>query len=193
DRIQRLRAASDDVFDFLRRAVVNADIVLGLDQTAGHGLSHAAKPNESDLHADSLLLRGGILQARIRRLEAAAALGQKQPRVVQEPMSAMSQKRTFARVAMFYSVLNGLLVLGHRSLPWQTSPQKSKSAVLMKMATPLAAATGLPLKRFTSHFLTAPRVRPRLATPRRLHSPKLSCRNSIAKDAEWASVSSRVA
>src|SRR5262245_18147903 len=121
------------------------------------------------------------------------ALGQKQERAVQEPMSAMSQKRTFARVAMFYSVLNGLLVLGHRSLPWQTSPQKSKSAVLMKMATPLAAATGLPLKRFTSHFLTAPRVRPRLATPRRLHSPKLSCKNSIAKDAEWASVSSRVA
>ena len=51
-----------------------------------------------------------------------SALGQKQTRAVQEPMSAMSQKRTFARVAMFYSVLNGLLVLGHRSLPWQTSP-----------------------------------------------------------------------
>ena len=32
-------------------------------------------------------------------------------------MSALGQKRTFARVAMFYSVLNGLLVLGSQELP----------------------------------------------------------------------------
>jgi hypothetical protein len=31
--------------------------VLGLEQTARHGLSHAAKPDESNLHADSLLLQ----------------------------------------------------------------------------------------------------------------------------------------
>src|SRR6185369_3541646 len=57
DRIQRLRAASNDVFYFLRRAVVDANVVIGLEQTAGHDLSHAAKPDESDLHADSLLLK----------------------------------------------------------------------------------------------------------------------------------------
>jgi hypothetical protein len=70
DRIQRLRAASNDVFDFLRRAVVDADVVLGLEQTAGHGLSHAAKPDESDLHANSLLLQSR--PAFLRHPEAAA-------------------------------------------------------------------------------------------------------------------------
>src|SRR5262245_5731744 len=80
DRIQRFRAASNDVFDFLRRAVVDADVVLGLEQTAGHGLSHAAKPDESDLHADSLLLQDRPFAVILRRLRVARLSKDERPR-----------------------------------------------------------------------------------------------------------------
>jgi hypothetical protein len=54
DRGHGLGAEIGQAFKLFRGAIVDPDVVAGIDQAARHGLAHAAKPNKSDLHDVSL-------------------------------------------------------------------------------------------------------------------------------------------
>src|SRR6185295_3907685 len=57
NRRQDLRARIGERFRLLGCAVVDADLMLGFQHTADHGLTHAARPDESDLHGKPSLLQ----------------------------------------------------------------------------------------------------------------------------------------
>src|SRR5262249_45357083 len=50
DRFKRFGAAFSQRFELVARAIVDADVVAALEQAPRHGLTHAANPDESDLH-----------------------------------------------------------------------------------------------------------------------------------------------
>src|SRR5215472_11727820 len=50
DRVERFRAEPDQRFELFRSAVVDAKLMTAIEQTARHGLAHAAEPDKSRFH-----------------------------------------------------------------------------------------------------------------------------------------------